>query len=127
MEGNSLRNEIANLQAILQGLDSEIEAQNEAHQKISIEKSQMEMKAKEVKEQLQMTEAMIIQKKLAQNKAAFKDSLLVDDLIIEVERVDQLGWRKKSCMDSDDESESEDSDFTESQPQQSLKPASPLD
>lgn len=61
-----------------------------------------------------MTVAMIIQKKSAQDKAAFKGSLLVDDLIIEVERVDELGWRKKGCMDSDDESESEESDFTES-------------
>ena len=50
MEGDSLRNEIADLQAILQGLDSEFEAQNETHQKISIEKSQMEMQAKEVNE-----------------------------------------------------------------------------
>ena len=59
-----------------------------------------------------MTEAMIIQKKSNQD---FKGSLLVDDLIIEVERVDVLDWRKKGCMDSD-ESESEESDNTESQP-----------
>lgn len=60
-----------------------------------------------------MHESLISTKKSILDTAQYKGNT-VEDVIIEVEHVDGLGWRQKGCMDSD-ESESDESDYTESQ------------
>ena len=51
---------------------------------------------------------------------------MVDDMVDEVDFVDRKNWRPKGGMASDDDSDSDESDYTESQPAHSLEPANPL-
>ena len=52
---------------------------------------------------------------------------MVDDMVDEVDFVDRKNWRPKGGMASDDDSDSDESDYTESQPAHSLEPANQLD
>ena len=69
---------------------------------------------------------MINKKKGILDRATFKDSM-VDDMVDEVDFVDRKNWRPKGGMASDDDSDSDESDYTESQPAHSLEPANQLD
>ena len=70
---------------------------------------------KDVGEKLRLHESMINQKKGILDRATFKSSM-IGDMVEEVEVVDRKNWRPPKGAMASDESESEESEFTESQP-----------
>ena len=120
-QGDSLKEEIAKLQKLLEEADNKLLVQKESHQKIVNEMTQMEKEREDVGQKLKQNETLIEQKRKQLTEVKnnqFKESL-VQDYVEEVDFVDREGWRKGS----EDSSEEE----TETEPNESYEPTNILD
>lgn len=122
-QGDSLKEEIAKLQALLDEADGKLQTQKETHQNILTQMTDMEQQREVVGKKLESNEKIIAQKRklLAGVKTSeFRESL-IGNHVEEVEYVDRANWRQKGS-DSDSCSDEE----TETEPGQSYEPTNIL-